>query len=652
MKKIIKTFFIIVALFIGAVFFIDDEEIEHEFIPSDETWSVLVYLCGSDLESDGGLASDDFEEIMSVDYPENINVLVNTGGAMYWENDFVSDERMQTYLYNQDGLELVDETPLYNMGDEKTLAYFLDFANTYYPADHTAVIIWNHGGGSVGGVAYDEIYSDSLDLNEMHNAFDEVYNLSHDNPPIDIIGFDACLMATIDVAATFSDIASYMVASEDLEPGYGWNYEDWLEELAYNPGIDPKDLGISICDSYYSFYEDWFMDDEVTLSLVDLSKVGTLVRAYDNFGREALEYAYEDPNFLVRFSRNANDAENYGGNNRYDGYTNMVDLGNLVALNSRYLPNSTEEVLDALEDCVVYNVAGAYRENASGLSCYHSYNGDVDDFYGYSKVGCSKNFINYYSYSLGNYDYIDEDSMDELGLDIFDFDYPMDLEDVDPEDFYVYLNEDNCAVLDVGYDYAELVADVYYNISYFDEEDDIFIVLGSDDIDLDVDWDNGIFTENFDNSWGSIDGHLIYMEPIGYGDNYYEFVSPILLNGDEYSLHLAFDFNTEEYKILGATQSISEYGMASKNLRKLEKGDEITTLFYASSLSSTFDPVNLEAFETFTVGKNPVFEYIPLGDGEFMLSFEIYDYQNDLYYPWTTVYFEVIDDVIYPELMD
>ena len=52
---------------------------------------------------------------------------------------------------------------------------------------------------------------------------------------LSFIGFDACLMATVDVADTFSDMGKYLVASEELEPGNGWYYSGWLRSLAENP---------------------------------------------------------------------------------------------------------------------------------------------------------------------------------------------------------------------------------------------------------------------------------------------------------------------------------------------------------------------------------------------------------------------------------
>ena len=138
------------------------------------------------------------------------------------------------------------------MGDAQTLYEFLDFANTNYPADKVAVTFWNHGGGSVSGAAFDELYNnDSLDLAEMYQAFNQVWPADAADPALELVGFDTCLMATIDVAAVFQDFAKYLVASEEVEPGNGWLYSGWLAELAQNPSMDGDDLGIAICNTYY-----------------------------------------------------------------------------------------------------------------------------------------------------------------------------------------------------------------------------------------------------------------------------------------------------------------------------------------------------------------------------------------------------------------
>ena len=198
---------------------VGDSDVEAE----KSEWAVYWYLCGSDLESGGAFATMDLAEMLEVSLPDNVNVVIETGGSSVWHNDIVDASKLQRWVYNSEGMFLADEQPSANMGDARTLADFLSFAKTNFPAEKTAVVFWNHGGGSVTGAAFDELYGfDSLTLDEMYMAFSSVFETSEENQPLELIGFDTCLMATVDVACTFYDIAKYMVASEETEPANGW----------------------------------------------------------------------------------------------------------------------------------------------------------------------------------------------------------------------------------------------------------------------------------------------------------------------------------------------------------------------------------------------------------------------------------------------
>lgn len=185
--------------------------------------------------------------MIDVKLSENVTVVVQTGGSSYWHNNTVGAANIERYVYDSSGLKQVDSQPQSNMGEAETLADFLGFCKKNYPADKTMVLFWNHGGGSVAGAAFGENYrNDSLNLGEFYEAFNEVYELSNDDPPIDIIGFDACLMATVDVAFTFCDVAKYLVASEEMEPGNGWDYTGWISALSADPAMGPAQLGKEI----------------------------------------------------------------------------------------------------------------------------------------------------------------------------------------------------------------------------------------------------------------------------------------------------------------------------------------------------------------------------------------------------------------------
>ena len=368
--------------------------------PEDGSWAVYWYLCGSDLETNGGFATTDLMEMMQVQLPENVNVVIQTGGAAVWQNTYMDPAKIQRWLYNSEGLQLIEEKDTANMGDAQTLYEFLSFANTNYPADKVAVTFWNHGGGSVSGAAFDELHNlDSLNLAEMYQAFDAVWPANAAAPALELVGFDTCLMATLDVAAVFRNFSKYLVASEEVEPGNGWLYSGWLGELAEDPTMDGDDLGIAICNTYYEGCEAVGTQDQTTLSLTDLTKLEPLLEAYEAFGQEAFVAAAQDPGFFAQLGRAAAQSENYGGNTREQGYTNMVDLGHLARQTAWMLP-SAQSVSDALADCVIHQVGGIYRAEATGLSCYYSYNGDIGDFNGYIGMGTGVAFKHLYAYGL------------------------------------------------------------------------------------------------------------------------------------------------------------------------------------------------------------------------------------------------------------
>lgn len=609
----------------------------------DGSWAVYWYLCGSDLESNGGFATNDLSELMEVELPENVNVVIETGGSAVWQNDLMDADKLQRWLYNSEGLQLVDEQPSASMGEAQTLADFLSFAKENYPAEKTAVVFWNHGGGSVTGAAFDEIYGyDSLTLDEMYQAFSSVWNPSMEKQPLELIGFDTCLMATVDVAYTFADLAHYLVASEETEPANGWYYSQWVGTLAQNPSMNGEELGKVICDAYYAGCEEVGTQDNTTLSLTDLTKVQTLLDAYDTFGAEALAAACTDPGFFSQFGRVAAQSENYGGNTKEQGYTNMVDLGHM-ARQSVGMLGSAQEVLDALDDCVLYQVGGQYRTEATGLSCYYSYNGDVEDFNSYAGLGAGVAFKYFYSYELTG-------GLDDSGMAyIADMDFEelpevKNLLSTDWDGAPLDLDEDGVSFLTLGPEANDILAGIGFSLYYVDEESDMMLLLGTDN-DMNADWDNGVFSDNFRGVWGSIDGNIVYMELSYESEDYNLYAIPVLLNGEEYNLQVVYDFSTDEWNVLGARQGIDNRGMADKELRLLQEGDEITTIWYMSTASGDdeFEPYTAA---TVTVTADTAFGEMELPDGSYSMVYEMRDAMDNYAYS-EPVTFECADGEIY-----
>ena len=595
---------------------------QEEDTPNDGSWAVYWYLCGSDLETNHGCATTDLQEMLEVQLPENVNVVIQTGGAMVWQNENMNPAKLQRWLYNSEGLQLIEEQETANMGDAQTLYDFLAFANTNYPADKVAVTFWNHGGGSVTGAAFDEIHGlDSLNLAEMYQAFNAVWPANKENPALELVGFDTCLMATVDVAAVFQNFSKYLVASEEVEPGNGWLYSGWLGQLAADTAMEGDDLGIAICNTYYAGCEAVGTQDQTTLSVTDLTKLTPLLEAYESFGQEAFVAAAQDPGFFAELGRAAAQSENYGGNTREQGYTNMVDLGHLARQTAWMLP-SAQSVSDALADCVIYKVGGIYRAEATGLSCYYSYNGDINDFNGYITVGTGIAFKHLYAYGLtgqmaeGGDEYL-------ASLDIQNLPEIVTLDDMGWDGAPLDVNDEGTAILTLGAEANNILAGIGFSLYYVDEQNDQMLLLGTDN-DITADWENGVFYDNFRGVWGAIDGHLVYMELSFTGEDYNLYSVPILLNGEAYNLQVAYDFTAEAWSILGASQGLDESGMASKELRLLVEGDVITTIWMAASYSGD-DDFEMYAAEELTVTAETSFGETPLFDGKYSMVFEMWD---------------------------
>ena len=593
------------------------------------TWAIYWYLCGSDLESNGGFATSDLMEMMEVALPENVRVIIQTGGAKTWQNNVVDADILQRYVYDSEGLTLVDELPPASMGDAATLTDFLRYCKQNYPAEKTAVLFWNHGGGSVSGAAFDERYGyDSLTLDEMHTAFGRVWEADENNPPLELVGFDTCLMATVDVVGTFAGTARYLVASEEVEPANGWDYTGWLGALAADPAMDGAALGEVICDAYYAGCQAVGTHSNATLSLTDLTRTGPLLEAYEAFGTEALAAACEDPGFFSRFARVAAQSENYGGNTREQGYTNMVDLGHM-ARQCTGLLQTAGDVLNALEDCVLYRVSGPYRAESTGLSCYYSYNGDLNDLYGYTNVGAGQAFKYFYSYELTGQ--LDDAGMEYIsGMNYEELPQIQSLAAMGWDGMPLQVDENGVSHLTLGPEADSILAGIGFSLYYFDEENDIMLLLGTDN-DMNADWENGVFSDNFRGVWGGIDGHMVYMELCFEGEDYNLYSVPVLLNGEPYNLQVAYDFTTEEWSILGARQGIGEAGMSDKELRLLQPGDTLTTIWYLSSYSGE-DGLEAYAVEELTVTADTSFAEMELPNGRYGMVFEMRDAMDNYAY--------------------
>ena len=97
---------------------------ESQEIPmaNDGSWTIFVYVCGSNLESDGAAASDDIEEMRIATASDKVRFVVETGGCEYWQNDYANDGVLGKFLIEDNEVIPLEEIDDASMGDSATLA--------------------------------------------------------------------------------------------------------------------------------------------------------------------------------------------------------------------------------------------------------------------------------------------------------------------------------------------------------------------------------------------------------------------------------------------------------------------------------------------------------------------------------------------------
>jgi hypothetical protein len=235
-----------------------------------------------------------------------------------------------------------------------------------------------------------------------------------------------------------------------------------------------------------------------------------------------------------------------------------------------------------------------------------------------------------------------QEMLDYLELDFNDIDSFPTFEN----NMSIEITDDSYARLVLDPDNLGSVKSVFFNLSYYSEEEDIIVFLGMDN-DLYAEWDTGIFEDNFRGVWGSINGELCYMEITFEGDDYNLYSVPVLLNGEEVSLQVVYDYTVEAYGILGAKRSVDEETlMADKDLIALRDGDVITPIMYGMALSDDSEDVVEFYMNDILVDEDLSFYETDLGDGEFAFSFQVVDTSNSTY-DSDIVLFEYEDGEIY-----
>ena len=324
--------------------------------------TLMIYMCGSNLESLYGSASADYLEMTRAAVGPDVSVLVMMGGTSGWRMGLSADGTAVMEIGRRGG-RMVKSLEKMNMGDGGTLSAFLRFGREYAPAEEYALILWDHGGGPLDGICWDEQYgADHLSVRELTDALDAC---GFREKRLGWIGFDACLMSSMEVASALSPYADYLISSQAEEPVSGWNYA-FLRGLGRD--ASPAETGRRIVDAYFEADPDAPWD--LTLSCLDLSAVGAVSGLIDSFFADLAGSLTADT--FADISRLRLHATGFGRAAEIEPGQSGYDLVDLVSLVESYAPRSPEKaarVTEAVRRAVVYQRSTLAR--SCGMSVYH-----------------------------------------------------------------------------------------------------------------------------------------------------------------------------------------------------------------------------------------------------------------------------------------
>ena len=260
-----------------------------ELPPPEKAWTVMVYVVGSDLEAKPKRkeghhwASKDIIEMLEGTTNTSTNLVITTGGST--RNGWDTVKRS----FIQNGQQYVlEDLGAKSMAEPQTLSDFVTWAKTQFPAQHYALILWNHGGGTQGFGQDSSLAGNKkmMSFTELHQAYQTIREQI--GSPLDIVIYDACLMASIEVAEITATVANAMAGSAELEPGHGIDYAQILRSVGQSSPADGIDFGKVVKTGYIKHAENkgTLENSQITYSVFDLTQLPAFTKTFSAFAEE------------------------------------------------------------------------------------------------------------------------------------------------------------------------------------------------------------------------------------------------------------------------------------------------------------------------------------------------------------------------------
>ena len=364
-------------------------------------WTYMIYMGADNNLSSSGIG--DLIEMESVGSDGNIKIALQAEFSTQY-TDFgtsgYAGETLRFLVSNDNDPDTVDlgsgqGIGNVDMGSPATLTDFINWAAATYPAEHYALVLWDHGAGwkkftavsGLKGAIQDETSGSFMSLPNLAKA------VRDSGVHLDLIDFDACLMAMYEVAYEFSGLTDYLVFSEETEPGDGNPYHTILADLKNKPAMTGAELSDTTVERYYEFYNaPETRAENVTKSAIDMSLVPELHTAMLNLS-EAIVTGYDTYSTAIAAAQ-AN-AQKYE-------YKSNLDLKDFVSRLVDNIPNgdirtAAQAVNTAVTNMVISNRSiGAAASNSHGLAAFVPSKGQVssdalyDELKKYNELACNQ----------------------------------------------------------------------------------------------------------------------------------------------------------------------------------------------------------------------------------------------------------------------
>ena len=646
--------------------------------------TLMVYMCGTDLESRSAMGTKDLNEMISATIGNNMDVIVCTGGCKSWRNDVISNRNVQIYQIKNGNIKcLVENAGSASMTDPETLSAFIKWTAAKFPANRTSLIFWDHGGGSLAGYGYDELYpkSGSMPLGDINKA------LKSAGIKYDFIGFDACLMATAETALVLGNYADYLIGSEETEPGIGWYYTNWLTALSADTSTPTIEIGKIIADDFTAKCAKSCPGQSTTLSIVDLAELSqTLPEKLGAFAEDASSKIKNGEYQQVASAR---------GSSKEFARSQGIDQVDLVHFATLLDTSASKKLAGTLTDAVKYNRTSGNTANAYGLSIYFPYKklNKVDSMTNtYEQIGLDEdytacirqfaqmeacgqavsggtqspfdvltgqgggsyqldaqsmqqliqallggNFANFKNLGIdgltkSNTAFLSEDPLDAAAVTEYISDNRITSDDIEWQKNAdgkeaIILTEDQWSTIST----ADM--SMYYDDGYG------YMEMGLDNI-FDFD-DDGNLLPITDRSWLSIEGQPVayyHTETMDYEDGTSTITGyvPVEYNGTDARLILVFDAENEQGRIAGVTYDYDEdvTETAAKNLPGLKEGDKIKFLCDCYTYQGKYED-SYQLGKTLTIDdpEDITINNTDLGKGDVLITYKFTDIYGQEY--WT-----------------